>query len=454
MGTLVVRHAAVVATMDGERREIADGGIFARDGWIERVGPTAELPATADEVLDLSGHLLLPGLINTHHHLYQSLTRAVPGAQDAGLFDWLRTLYPIWGRLTPGDIQVSTKVGLAELALSGCTTTSDHLYLFPNGIRLDDEIEAADGIGLRLHAARGSMSLGQSAGGLPPDSLVEADDAILADTQRVIEAYHDPRPGAMIRIVVAPCSPFSVTRDLMKTSADLARHYGVRLHTHLAETVDEQAFCRQRFGMTPLEYAHDVGWAGDDVWFAHAVHVDEAGIRSMAASGVGIAHCPSSNMRLGSGIAPVAAYLEAGVPVGIGVDGSASNDGAHLLGETRQAMLMARLSGASSAAPLLSVRTALELATVGGAAVLGRSDIGALEVGRAADFCAIRLDGLGYAGALHDPVAAVLLCAPGPVDETWVHGRPVVHEGNLVGTDLAALVERHNAAAARLVQGH
>jgi cytosine/adenosine deaminase-related metal-dependent hydrolase len=453
MGTLLVRHAAVVVTMDGRRREIADGGIFARDGWIELVGPTAELPATADEVLDLSGHVLLPGLVNTHHHLYQSLTRAVPGAQDAGLFDWLSTLYPIWERLTPGDIRVSTQIGLAELALSGCTTAADHLYLFPNGCRLDDEIEAAGAIGVRLHASRGSMSLGRSAGGLPPNSLVEEDDAILADTQRVIEEYHDPRPGAMIRIVVAPCSPFSVTRDLMKASADLAREYGVRLHTHLAETADEEAFCRQRFGMTPLEYAHDVGWVGDDVWFAHAVHVDAGGVRRMAASGVGVAHCPSSNMRLGSGIAPIAAYLEAGVPVGIGVDGSASNDGGHLLGEARQALLVARLASASSA-PLMSVRTALELATVGGAAVLGRTDIGALEVGRAADFCAIRLDRLGYAGALHDPVAAVLLCAPGPVEETWVHGRPVVHEGRLVGAELEALIDWHNAAAARLVQGH
>lgn len=453
MGTLLVRNAAVAVTMDGRRREIADGGLFARDGWIEIVAPTAELPATADDVLDLSGHVLLPGLVNTHHHLYQSLTRAVPGAQDAGLFDWLMTLYPIWERLTPGDVRISTQIGLAELALSGCTTASDHLYLFPNGCRLDDEIEAAGEIGVRLHASRGSMSLSRSAGGLPPDAVVENDDAILSDTQRVIEDFHDPSPGAMIRIVVAPCSPFSVTRDLMKASADLAREYGVRLHTHLAETADEDAFCRQRFGMTPLEYAHDVGWVGDDVWFAHAVHIDAAGVQSMAAAGVGVAHCPSSNMRLGSGIAPVTAYLDAGVPVGIGVDGSASNDGGHLLGEARQALLVARLAGARDGMPLMAARTALELATLGGAQVLGRPDVGALEVGRAADFCAVRLDRLGYAGALHDPVAAILLCTPGPVDETWVHGRPVVHEGHLVGVDLETLVDWHNAAATRLVRG-
>ncbi|HMK07873.1 MAG TPA: amidohydrolase family protein, partial [Anaerolineales bacterium] len=290
--------------MDGNRREIADGGLFARDGWIEHVGTTAELPATADEVLDLGGYLVLPGLVNTHHHLYQTLTRAVPAAQDADLFHWLRALYPIWARLTPEAVRLSTQVGLAELALSGCTTASDHLYLFPNGARLDDEIEAAGAIGLRLHASRGSMSLGESRGGLPPDSVVESETAILADCRRVIETYHQPQAGAMVRIVVAPCSPFSVTGDLMREAAALARSYRVRLHTHLAETLDEEKFCLDSFGHRPLAYAESLQWAGGDVWFAHAVHLNREEVGRMGAAGTGVAHCPSSNMRLASGIAP------------------------------------------------------------------------------------------------------------------------------------------------------
>lgn len=457
MATLLVRNAAVVVTMDDDRREIPDGGMFVRDGWIEQVGPTADLPATADEILDLSGHVLLPGLVNTHHHLYQTLTRAVPSAQDAGLFDWLRTLYPIWARLRPEDVAVSTSLGLVELALSGCTTSSDHLYLYPNGCRLDDAIEAARQLGLRFHAARGSMTLGESDGGLPPDSVVEDEDTILADTARLVEAYHDARPGAMTRIVVAPCSPFSVTTEAMRHSADLARHYGVRLHTHLAETFDEERFCLDTFGLAPLDYAESVGWMGDDVWFAHGVHVDGAGIRRMARAGTGVAHCPSSNMRLASGTAPVAAYRDAGVAVGLGVDGSASNDGGHLLAEARQAMLVARLAAAPSPdrepGRLMSVREALEVATLGGAAVLGRDDIGSLEPGKVADFTSISLDRVGYAGALHDPVAAVLLCAPVGVDHTYVGGRPVVRDGVAVTVDVEALVVAHNRAARRLVDG-
>jgi cytosine/adenosine deaminase-related metal-dependent hydrolase len=344
----------------------------------------------------------------------------VPKAQNANLFNWLKTLYPIWARMTPDDIFISTQTALAELALSGCTTASDHLYLFPNGSKLDDEIHAGLEIGLRLHASRGSMSLGESKGGLPPDSVVDTEEDILADSVRLLEQYHDPRPGAMTRIVLAPCSPFSVTGELMKQSALLAREYGVHLHTHLAETEDEQEFCLQKFGHRPVAYMQSVDWVGRDVWFAHAVHVNAEEIDVFASQGCGVAHCPSSNMRLASGIAPLWEYLQAGVKVGLGVDGSASNDGSHMLEEARQAMLLARLGaglkGASlsteAARPLLTARQALETATLGGASVLGRTDIGSLEKGKCADFIAINLGKLGYAGALHDPVAALVFCSP------------------------------------------
>ena len=447
--TLLLKHATVLVTMDADRREIRDGGMFIRDGWIEQVGPTADLPDTAGDIIDMSGHIVIPGLINTHHHLYQTLTRALGGTQDAELFSWLQTLYPVWARITPDDVRVSATVGLAELALSGCTTTSDHLYLFPNGSRIDDEIIAAKEVGVRFHAARGSMSLGESDGGLPPDSVVEDEDAILSDTRRVIETYHDPTPGSMLRIVVAPCSPFSVTTNGMRASAELARSYGVSLHTHLAETVDEEEFCTERFGLPPLAYAESVDWVGPDVWFAHGVHIDAAGIALMADSGTGVAHCPSSNMRLGSGIAPVAAYLDAGVRVGLGVDGSASNDGNDLVGEARLAMLLARVLHGDQ--PLLGVRTALEVATLGSASVLGRDDIGSLAAGKAADFAAFDLGRIEYAGAQQDPVAALLLCAPTRAAHTYVHGRPVVQDGRVTTVDLEPVIEAHNKAAHRLI---
>jgi len=470
MSTLLLRHAEVLVTMDAERREIRDGGLFARDGFIEQVGPTAELPLGADEVLDLRGHVVLPGLVNTHHHLYQTLTRAVPTAQNANLFGWLKTLYPLWANLTPAAIRLSTLVGLAELALSGCTTTSDHLYLFPNGCRLDDEIEAARKIGLRFHAARGSMSLGESRGGLPPDRVVEDEAFILKDTRRLIEQYHDPKPGALLRIVVAPCSPFSVTPDLMREAAALARAYGVHLHTHLAETLDEESFCLQTFGARPVAYAERLGWLGDDVWHAHAVHVNASEITQFARTGTGVAHCPTSNMRLASGIAPVRAYRAAGVRVGLGVDGSASNDGSHLLAEARQALLLARLAlaeeerrrqtaaggqpaAADGSSSQMTAREALELATLGGAAVLGRDDIGALAPGKCADFFAVNLNRLDFAGAWHDPVAAVLFCTPAKADYTVVHGRCVVREGRVFTVEMPPVIEKHNALARALVNG-
>jgi 8-oxoguanine deaminase len=449
MPSLLIRHATVLVTMDAERREIFDGALLARDGIIEQVGPTASLPDTADEVLDLSGHVVLPGLINTHHHLYQTLTRAVPAAQDADLFHWLTTLYPIWARLTPEAVYISALTGLAELALSGCTTAFDHLYIYPNGARLDDEIRAAQEIGLRFHASRGSMSLGQSQGGLPPDSVVETEPFILKDSQRLIEQYHDARPGAMLRIVLAPCSPFSVTADLMRESAALARAHKVTLHTHLAETKDEERFCLEAFGQRPVAYMETLGWVGPDVWFAHSVHVNPAEIDVYARTGCGVAHCPSSNMRLASGIAPLSGFMAAGVKVGLGVDGSASNDTSHLLGEARQAMLLARVQGDPAA---LTARQALELATLGGAAVLGRDDIGSLAPGKCADFFALDLRRIAYAGAQHDPVAAALFCAPQQAAYTVVHGRQVVKEGRLTTVDTGPLVEQHNRIARAMLE--
>lgn len=456
MRTLLVRHAAVLATMDDAGTEIPDGGLYAVDGLVEQVGPSDELPATADEVVDARNHVVLPGLVNTHHHFYQTLTRAVPGAQDVGLFGWLRTLYPMWARLTPDHVRLATQVALCELARSGCTTSSDHQYLFPNGSRLDDQIDAAADVGLRFHAARGSMSLGESDGGLPPDDVVEDEDTILTDTERVISRYHDPEPGAMTRIVAAPCSPFSVTPEIMRESASLARRHGVRLHTHVAETLDEERFCIETFGRRPVELMEDLGWVGDDVWFAHGVFVDPAEIERLAATGTGVAHCPTSNMRLASGIAPVRGYLEAGVRLGLGVDGSASNDSSHMLAEVRQAMLLSRLAAAPSieGGRLLTAREALRIATRGSAEVLGRTDIGSLEPGKAADLITIPLDHLGFSGALHDPVAAIVFSAPVTVDRSYVHGRPVVRDGSVVGVDEDDLIARHSAAAAALLADH
>ncbi len=459
MSTLLIKNATVLVTMDDTQREIPEGGLFIRDGFIEQVSKTSELPPTADEVLDLRGHLVLPGLVNTHHHFYQTLTRAVPAAQDANLFNWLKTLYPIWGRMTPEDIFISTQTALAEMALSGCTTASDHLYIFPNEARLDDEIAGAQEMGVRLQASRGSMSLGESKGGLPPDAVVESEDKILADSQRLIQKYHDGRPGAFVQIVLAPCSPFSVSGELMKQSAKMARESGVHLHTHLAETEDEQQFCVLKFGLRPVPYMESVDWVGEDVWFAHAIYVNNEEVKTFARHGCGVAHCASSNMRLASGIAPVKEYLSAGVKVGLGLDGSASNDGSHMLAEVRQAMLLSRLKEGITgyslsndpARTLMTAREALRLGTRGGAAVLGRSDIGSLEAGKCADFFAIKLDRLDYAGALHDPVAAAVFCHPVRADFTVVGGKFVVRDGSLVTVDEKKLVERHNKASRRLM---
>jgi len=452
--TLLVRNARLLVTMDDERREIADGAVFIRGHVIEAVGASAELPATADEVIDAGEHIVVPGLVNTHHHMFQTLTRAI--AQDCELFDWLTTLYPIWAQLTPEMVRVSTQTAMAELLLSGCTTSSDHLYLYPNGVRLDDSIEAAAQIGMRFHAARGSMSVGRSQGGLPPDEVVESEPAILKETQRLIERWHDPARHSMLRVVVAPCSPFSVSRELMRDSAALARSFGsehgVSLHTHLAENDKDLAYSREKFGMTPTEYAEDLGWTGRDVWHAHCVKLDPAGIALFARSGTGVAHCPCSNMRLASGIAPVRAMRDAGVKVGLGVDGAASNDSGHLLAEARMALLLQRVAHGPVLGPsAMGAREVLEIATRGGAEVLNRSDIGQLAPGMSADLAVYALDDVAQAGAQHDPLAALLLCQPPRATHTVVHGRLVVRDGQLTTLELPALVRTHNRLARSLL---
>ena len=471
---LLIKNAACVATLDDQRRELRDASIAIRDGLIEYVGPAADVPpqflAEAHETIDARHHLVTPGLVNTHHHMFQSLTRCIPAVQNAELFGWLRGLYPIWAGLTPEMVHVSTQVAMAELLLSGCTTSSDHLYLFPNGCRLDDSIEAAREIGMRFTASRGSMSVGQSQGGLPPDSLVEGEDFILKDTQRLIEKHHDASHGSMTQVAVAPCSPFSVSRDLMRESASLARAYNVRLHTHLAENDHDIAYTRERFNCTPAEYAESLDWLGHDVWHAHCVKLDDLGISLFAASKTGVAHCPCSNMRLASGIAPIRKMLNAGVSVGLGVDGSASNDAAHMVNEARQAMLLVRVGramqppesrqtengsqtffGCDLGPAEMTARDALALATRGGAQVLGRKDIGHIAPGLCADLALFDLRAPGFAGgAVHDPVGSLMLCASSQAAYTIVNGKVVVREGRLATLELAPLLERHNSLAVQL----
>lgn len=473
MPNLLIQNARCVATFDHADpalgRELRDASLFIVDGRIAFVGPTADLPPEAhmaNEVIDARRHLVTPGLINTHHHMFQALTRAIPAVQNAELFGWLGGLYPLWAGLTPEMVRVSTQVAMAELLMSGCTTSSDHLYIYPNGVRLDDSIEAAQAIGMRFTASRGSMSVGHSQGGLPPDRVVEREDFILMDTQRLIEQHHDASHGSMVNVAVAPCSPFSVSRDLMRESALLARAHGVRLHTHLAENDHDLAYTQEKFNCTPTQYAQDLGWLGADVWHAHCVKLDDAGISLFAATRTGVAHCPCSNMRLASGIAPIRRMLDAGVPVGLGVDGSASNDAAHMVNEARQALLLARVGramqppeqrdgrtffGCDLGPAEMTARDALGIATRGGAQVLGRSDIGHLAVGMCADLALFDLDTLGFAGgAVHDPVGSLLLCASPQADYTVVNGRVVVRNGQLATLELGPLVERHNALAMQL----
>jgi 8-oxoguanine deaminase len=448
--TLLLNNADVLVTMDETRREIASGGVYIEDNRITHVGSSSELPATADEVIDLTGHVLMPGLVNTHHHMFQCLTRATPGGQDAELFGWLKAHYPIWARITPEMFHVAAKTAMAELMLSGCTTSSDHQYLYVNGATLEHAIEAASDLGLRFHAARGAMSVGESGGGLAPDAIMEKEPAVLKEMQRLVERWHDPEFGSMLRIVLAPCSPFTVSDDLMIEARDMARHYGVSLHTHLAESDNDVAYSIERYGKTPTQYVEDLEWVGRDVWHAHCVKLDEPGIKLFGRTGTGVAHCPCSNMRLASGIAPVRRMRAERVPVGLGVDGSASTDAGHLLGEARQAMLLARVGGDPAA---MTARDALEIATLGGARVLNRNDIGALKPGMAADLVAFNMQTLDFAGGLHDPVAALVFCTPPKVNWSVINGRVVVREGRLATLDLTPHVARHNALAARLFRG-
>lgn len=452
--SLLIRNALVVATLDADRREIAGGWVRVVGNRVDAVGGPDEVPEVADQVIDATGCVVTPGLVNTHHHMYQTLTRAVPGAQDCELFGWLKRLYPIWAGLTPEMIRVSTHTAMAELIMSGCTTASDHLYIYPNGCRLDDSIEAAAEIGMRFHACRGSMSVGESKGGLPPDRVVEDEADILRDSQRLIETWHDPSDGAMLKIALAPCSPFSVSQDLMRESAAMARSFGVGLHTHLAETIGDVAYSRERFNRTPAQYAEDLGWTGEGVWHAHCVCLDDHGIDLFARTRTGVAHCPSSNMRLGSGIAPIRKMVDAGVPVGLGVDGSASNDSSHMLLEARMAMLLARVrdTGDGSGDPsALGARHALEIATRGGAAALGRHDIGHLTPGMCADIAVFDVSGVAHAGALHDPVAALLFAAPAGVKHSIINGRQIVRDGVLLTVDTLRLAQSHNRLAHALV---
>lgn len=469
MSTLLARNAEVLVTMDGQRRELKNASLFAENGIIKHVGPAAELPQSADTVVDMTGQIVFPGFVNCHHHLNQTLTRNLPAAQNNNLFPWLRAQYRIWAGTTPEASRLSVLVGCAELALSGCTTVFDHSYVFKNGNTVDCLIEAAREIGVRFHCSRGSMSLGESKGGLPPDDCVEDEAFILNDTERAIKAYHDPNPGAMTRIVVGPCSPFSVTPGLLKDSAALARQYPrVGLHTHLCESLDEERYTLNTYQMRPVEWMGTVGWLGDEVWYAHAVHVDDDEIGEFARCGCGVSHCPSSNMRLASGIAPVKKYLAAGVKVGYGVDGSASNDSSNIMLEVRTAFLLARVkmgllppegpakymnlsqSHPKRASEWMTAREALELGTLGGAKVLGREDIGSLEVGKCADFFSIKLHVLDFAGALHDPVAATVFCAPQKAHHTIINGRVVVENGQFASVDIEKVVAQHNEQSFKL----
>jgi cytosine/adenosine deaminase-related metal-dependent hydrolase len=462
--TLLLKNADLLCTMvpagqpsgragDDVGAEIKGGGLFVRDGVIESVGPTETLPTTADTVLDMRGHVVIPGMVNTHHHLFQNLTRAVPAAQNAPLFGWLQTLYPIWGHIGPDHIYWSSTLGLAELALSGCTTSSDHLYLYPNGARLDDALAGAADVGVRFHGTRGSMSIGESKGGLPPDSLCAPEGEILADCQRLIETHHNADRFAMQRIALAPCSPFSVSMDLMRETARMARSYGVGLHTHLAENIEDIDYSLATFGMRPGDYIEAVEWTGADVWHAHCVQLNTDEIDLFARTGTGVAHCPCSNMRLASGIAPVRQMLDAGMKVGLGVDGSASNDSGHMLNEARQAMLLQRVNQGGDA---MSAREALAVATRGGAAVLGRDDIGMLAPGMAADIACFDRRQIDFAGSDWDMLASLLFCGPVKASYTIINGRIVVSEGQLASMDMGRLLEMHARMAGDLMQksGH
>ena len=449
MNSLLIKDPLLTVTMDPENDNFTSGWVLIKKNKIDSIG-TGKQP-DADTVIDAKGMVLLPGLVNTHHHMYQTLTRNLPGAQNSHLFSWLETLYEVWGELTEEAVFVSAQVAMAELLLSGCTTTSDHLYLFPSAASkhlIDKEIDAALELGIRFHPTRGSMSLGRSAGGLPPDTVIQTEEEIIDDSIRLIEKYHDPEPLSMLRVALAPCSPFSVTTDLMKKSRELADKYDVRLHTHLAESKDEEKFCLDRFGQRPVDFAESLGWLGDDVWFAHTVHLNDNEIEKLSATKTGVSHCPTSNMRLGSGIAPVAKMLDAGVHVSIGVDGSASNDSSNMLNELRQSLLLQRLTDDR----WLSAAEVLRMGTLGGAEILGRKNIGMIKPGAAADLILIDLNDIGYAGAKSDPLAAIVFCI-GTQRVSWsiINGKIVVENGELKGLNLSEISDRADKISQEMI---
>ncbi|MBI5499308.1 MAG: 8-oxoguanine deaminase [Deltaproteobacteria bacterium] len=451
MDALLLRRALAVALMDDRDTVLRDADVLVEGAAIRAVGRDLAAPAGA-RVLDASGKVIVPGFVNTHHHLVQSLFRAVPAAQDATLFEWLTTLYPLWAGLEPEAVRIGALVGLGELLLSGCTTAADHFYLFPRGqpsTLIDETVAAARELGIRFHPTRGSMSVGASQGGLPPDHVVQPEDEILRDSERFIRAFHDPAPLAMCRVGLAPCSPFSVSPELMRETAVLAREHRVTLHTHLAETLDEERYCLERFGKRPFAFARDLGWVGPDVWFAHAVHLSDDEVAEIGRTRTGVAHCPTSNLRLGSGIARIPDLVRAGARVGLAVDGSASNDSSDLLAEVRQCLLVHRLREVRA----MSARLALRLASRGGAEVLGRDDVGRIAPGLAADLAVFDLQDIAYAGAWHDPVGALAFCVGRRrADTVLVGGRVVVEHGRLALVDEERLVRRQNEAAARLVK--
>ncbi|MDR0966854.1 MAG: 8-oxoguanine deaminase [Myxococcales bacterium] len=454
---LLIKNIGVLATQDDAGRELKNAWIVVDGPAIAAIGE-GELPKRDDitETVDAKGALAIPGMVNTHHHLYQTFQKNVPFVQDAKLFDWLVGLYEIWRELTPEDVRVSAQVGLGELLLSGCTTVADHFYVFPKqqtANLLDETIHAARAMGVRFHPSRGSMSRGKSKGGLPPDDVVQSPDAILCDSERVVAKFHDASRYSMCRLALAPCSPFSVTDDLLLESARLARKLKVRLHTHLAETEDENDFCRQMVGKRPLDYMASVEWLGPDVWYAHGVWLNDDELKLMAETGTGIAHCPCSNLRLGSGIAPIPKAVKMGVPVGLAVDGSASNDASDMLRELQLCTIVHRVTAGVDAMP---ARSALRLATRGGARVLGRDDIGQLAPGMAADIVLFRMDDIGLAGAMHDPVAALsFTTGMKRADKVMVNGKWVVQDGHLVHLDeRATFAEANRLAHAMIERAH
>ncbi|HKQ46492.1 MAG TPA: 8-oxoguanine deaminase [Phycisphaerae bacterium] len=454
MNSIRIDHATLIAHRHGKPVVLGDHSILIDGGVIKDVSSTGQnAPGSGSEIIDASNHIVIPGLINTHHHLYQSLTRCMKGVQDAELFDWLTALYPKWSKLTYEAVRLASQISIAELLLSGCTTTSDHFYLFPQNsdVRIEAVLEAAESLGIRIHACRGSMSVGRSRGGLPPDGCVQEEKTILADCERALQSFHDPRTLSMRRIDLAPCSPFSVSADLSRETASLARAHGALLHTHAAETKDEEKYCLETFGKRPIEWLDELGWLGTDVYLAHCVHLADADIRRLAQSHTGIAHCPSSNMRLGSGIAPVRRLLDAGARIGLGVDGSSSNDGSHLLAEARQAVLLQRVAGGAKA---LSVAEAFTLGTLGSAAVLNRPELGNIAVGFAADLAMYRRNDIALAGAVEqDPLGALMLCHVARADRVLVNGRTVVCEGQIASLDASNLIERFNRLVAHGFRG-